>query len=90
MVAQVESIQKQLNLLSIQIGQMEQRAIGDEDPTDKTEEKATLLEQEMPKRLKEGVEEYKNNASFDMDATITCTSTLMVGFSLIEEDFHAI
>lgn len=55
LVAQVESIQKQLNLLSIQIGQMEQRAIGDEDPTDKTEEKATLLEQEMPKCLKEGV-----------------------------------
>lgn len=44
----------------------------------------------MPKLLDEAVKEYKKNASFNMNATITCRSTLMVVFSSIEDDLHAI
>lgn len=90
LVAQVESIKKKLSLLSIQVGQMEQRAIGANDRASKAEEKATLIKRKMPMRLKEGIEDYEKSVSFDMDAVIVCRSTFMALFSSMEDDLHAI
>lgn len=44
----------------------------------------------MPKRFDEAVEQYKQSAFFDMDATIGCRSTFMAVLSSIEEELNDI
>lgn len=70
LVAQVESLRKQMDLLKSQSAKMEVCALKAEERVERAEEEAARLKKEMPMRLEENgakaVENFKKSEAFDM------------------------